>query len=140
MTLLTALRWINGATLLIVLSMWLVFGILQALGRFFKSAATVAWNTGVMFASGFQKNPRNPEPPGVEWETIFFVVTLAVLWFSILVPSRVWLLHACAVAAGLLMAWAVWMLRASVLGQCSMGAVALWFCYYWAAAWRNSLP
>jgi hypothetical protein len=137
MELLTALRWINGATLLAALSMWLVAIALRWTLGFVKSAATTAWNTGVMFATAFQTNPKNPGVPEVPLDAILTVLTLALLWLSLFFPSRAGVLHGCAVAAALLMGWMLWTLRDSVLGLASLGALALWFTYYWAAAWRS---
>ena len=133
----TALRWLNGTTLLIAIAAWLVFAILSWIGGFTKAAGQTLWNTGVMFASGFQRTPRSPEPPGVAVSHVLALLTLAALWISVFIPARTWWMHSCAAAAGLLMAWCVWMLRADALGQGSMVVLAIWFGYYWAAVWRG---
>jgi hypothetical protein len=138
MKLLTALRWLNGTTLLMALSVWLVVTILVWLGSFTKGAAQTVWNTGVMFASGFQENRRSPAPPGIPFFNILTGLTFAALWLSVFLPNRLWWLHGCAAAGALLMVWNVWMLRAHLLGQASMLVLGLWFVYYWAAAWRSS--
>ena len=136
MTLLTALRWTNGLLLLLALSGWLVLAVLQWLGRFVKGSAQTVWNVGVLFAAGFQTNRRSPEPPGLEWPTLLTGLVFFALWLSVFFPSRALLLHVCAGAAGLLALWTVWSLRFGFLGVTSLIVLAVWFAYYWAAAWR----
>lgn len=137
MTLLTFLRWLNGVTLLAALSVWLVVTVLTWLGRFVKGAAQTAANTAVLFGSGFQTVKRSPPPPGLEWASMLTGVTLLALWVSVFVPGRTMVLHGCAVAAGALLAWTLFALRTSLLGQGPVVVPGLWFAYYQAAVWRR---
>lgn len=135
MKLLTILRWLNGFTLLIALSGWMLIVALQWMGRFLKGGYQVLTNTAVLFTSGLTKSGPNPILPFVDLWLWLTGGTFVALWISVFVPQRLIYLHTCAAAAGILIAWNLYIWRQSTFAPLTIAVVLFWFVYYWAAAW-----
>lgn len=134
MTLVCTLRWVNGLTLLLALSMWAFAAIFQITTRFIKGAAQTGWDTAVLFGSMFQKVPARREAvPPIDLSLLLIGVALLMMFSSVFLVRFPFWMHASAVAAGGLL---IYLLRPGNFELAPLVVLAPWAVYYWAAMWR----